>query len=286
MKKILMLSLCSILLVSGLVAFSFGKYSKNLHREFTLKDETLIKARIEFGAGEFILEKTNHDKIIVAAEYDPDYLKYRLNYEPIKGIGEFYLKCKTEEGDIDWDEEKNNCDLSFSPKFPLDLKVEIGAAKADFNFSGLKIKNLDMEIGAANAVVRFDQPNPIKMQTLKLEAGASKLKILGLGNANFEKMRFEGGVGNFVLDFSGELDHSAVVNIELGLGKITIKVPRNFGVKIESEKSFLSHISIDEDDFREVDSNVYQTKNYGKTKGELNLYIEVGMGSVEVERGK
>ena len=287
MKKVVFRLLSLLPLVSLISTILRGEELKKLHQEFPLKGETGIDVQIEFGAGEFNLSKTDQEKIIVKAEYDSENFRYRVDYDPNLKTGEFFLKCRTEDNHrIDWDDKENGCDLTLPSKIPLNLEMEIGAAKSDLDLSGLKIKNFNLEVGAANTVIEFDKPNPVKMKEFKIETGASKLKITGLGNANFERMDFEGGVGNFTLDFSGELKHSAEVNISVGLGKATIKIPKELGVRIESEDSFLSHISIDENEFKEIDSDIYQTRNYGKTKGELNLYIEVGMGSVEIERSR
>jgi hypothetical protein len=85
------------------------------------------------------------------------------------------------------------------------------------------------------------------------------------------------------LDFRGELKHRAYVDIDVGLGSLTILLPENLGVRIKKEGSFLSTFSIDADNFEEVESKAYESENFGKTEGELILDIEIGLGSVEIE---
>jgi hypothetical protein len=73
------------------------------------------------------------------------------------------------------------------------------------------------------------------------------------------------------------------VDIVVVLGSLTILLPENIGVRIRKEDSFLSSFSIDEDEFQEVESNVYESENFGKTEGELIFDIEIGLGSVKIE---
>jgi len=149
--------------------------------------------------------------------------------------------------------------------------------------TGLKIKDLNVDMGAAKGVILFRKPNPEKISRMNIDAGACKLEIEGLGNANFKEMSFDGGVGDFTLDFSGELNHEAFVEIDMGLGRLTILVPDNIGVKIESKDSILSALSIEKDEFDEIEEDVWVNDQYGRTEGELNFNIEVGLGTVDIE---
>jgi hypothetical protein len=73
------------------------------------------------------------------------------------------------------------------------------------------------------------------------------------------------------------------VDIDVELGSLTVLLPENIGVRIRKEDSFLSSFSIDEDEFQEVESNVYESENFGKTEGELIFDIEIELGSVKIE---
>jgi predicted membrane protein len=85
------------------------------------------------------------------------------------------------------------------------------------------------------------------------------------------------------LDFSGDFKHRAYVNIDVGLGSMTILIPKDVGVQIKSESSFLSSVDIDEDDFEEIEDDLYESDNFGQAERELVFDIEVGLGSVEIE---
>jgi hypothetical protein len=260
---------------------------KEVYKEIPLKDEKSLTVRIEFGAGELKIGKNGSKKILEAeVSYDPSYSDFFFDYDKSRGSGELFLGTELEEeegmnlGDL---EDKNYWDLYFTDKIPIQFEIDVGAAESELDFTGLKIRDLDIDIGAAKALIEFRKPNPEKISRMNIGVGASKLEIEGLGNANFKRMDFDGGVGDFTLDFSGELKHQAFVNIDMGLGRLRILLPEDTGVKIESEGSFLSSMSFDRGEFDEIEDNVWVNDEYGETEGELNFEIEVGLGTVDIE---
>ena len=273
-----------------IILFSFVVWAgkrKEVYREVDLKDEKSLRVRIEFGAGELNLNRSDSKKIVEAeVSYDPAYADFFFDYEKSKGEGELFLGTELEEekgvnlGDV---KEKNWWDLSFTDEIPIDFEIDVGAAESELDFTGLRIMGLDLDIGAAKGLIQFRKPNPEKISLFNIDVGASKIEMEGLGNANFERMSFDGGVGDFTLDFSGEFEHRAYVEIDVGLGSLDILVPKHAGVQIRSESSFLSSFSIDKRDFDEIEDDLYESDNFGESKKELIFDIEVGLGSVEVE---
>jgi ferredoxin len=79
-------------------------------------------------------------------------------------------------------------------------------------------------------------------------------------------MKFEGGVGSYILDFSGSLENEVEVDIKVGLGSITISIPDDIGVKIFYEESFISSIDFPKD-IKEKEENK-------ETHGMTNIAFE------------
>ena len=94
-------------------------------------------------------------------------------------------------------------------------------------------------------------------------------------------MEFNGGAGHFTLDFDGELDHRATVEINLGVGQMNIFVPRDIGVKLDCSSCTLASVSVsgafDEED------DVYVNERYGRTDGEILFEISASLATVNVE---
>ena len=67
----------------------------------------------------------------------------------------------------------------------------------------MSLHSLEYRTGASQSRVRFSSMNPVACESLSLEAGAAEFRVTGLANANCRRVRFDGGVGEVTLDFSG-----------------------------------------------------------------------------------
>lgn len=170
--------------------------------------------------------------------------------------------------------------LSLPTDIPVQLDFSVGAGYNDLNMSGLKVSDLNLASGACATKLRFNEPNPISMKKLRLSAGASKLVVEGLGNANFEEMDFSGGASDVLLDFSGSEFHSSKVNVSIGAGSLRIFLPKDAGVKIKYADNFFSSLKLP-DDFTQ-DGEWFYSGNFSKAKNVLELNVSSGVGSVRV----
>jgi hypothetical protein len=261
-----------------------GRSTKILTKKIEMKGEKHITVKMDIGAGTIEL-KRNHTGDILNAEVEYNSREYDvdIDYHRSGDEGKLYLESESRGKGVDLDTEDNYWYLEFCDKIPIRFEIDVGACEADFDFTGLRVDGLDMDLGASSVEVDFRKLNPERISRISIDVGASELEITGLGNANFDRFLFDGGVGDFTLDFSGDFNHRSYVDIDVGLGSLDILVPIDAGVQIRSESSFLSSIDIDEDDFDEVEDDLYESDNFGHTKKELIFDIEVGLGSVEVE---
>jgi hypothetical protein len=182
----------------------------------------------------------------------------------IKGIPNFQEKIE------------NTWDLMLSD-LPMSLTIKAGAYVGDYELGGLSLKNLTVTDGAADVDLNFAQPNKIPMQSFRYETGASSVALNNLANANAETIIFQGGAGNFELDFSGELQNDINVFIETGLCSLTISVPEYQKVEILLEGG-LSNISTRGN--WEISTNNYSLNGDGPT---INITIEMSAGNIVLE---
>jgi len=161
-------------------------------------DEAHLK--ISFGAGELTLSSGAEDMLVEGtATYDIP------NFKP--EISESEGSVEIKQGQVktlNVSDFKNEWDLSLG-ETPMDLEINAGAYKGRYEFGGLALNNLTIKDGASDVDVSFDAPNLTEMSVLRYETGASNVELSGLANANFATMFFNGGAGNYTLDFSGEL---------------------------------------------------------------------------------
>lgn len=169
----------------------------------------------------------------------------------------------------------NEWDLKLG-KDPLDLTVEAGAYEGNIDLSKVPVVRLKITDGASQTTLSFTEPNPVRMDSLTYETGASNVTLEGLGYTDADVINFTGGAGNFELDFSGPLKRDMKVFVEGGLGNITIKVPESTNTRVELSTS-LNTISTKGS--WTVDDNEYRTNGEGPL---LSIEVQVGIGNVNL----
>ncbi len=276
-----------------------GSYAQKMSifsEDVSLEDQESLKVTLRLDGGKVWFTRSAYDKLFsVEVEYNSEKSKPRYIYDEEEPSLYFRLQSKDEEYGDDEDEsfeydhedlniglssvKKTSWDLKFTDKVPLNIHIFAGATKSNLDFTGMMISELNIETGASRTFISFDEPNPIKMEEFNLSLGLAKFRGKHLLNANFEEMNIEGGIGKITLDFTGELKEKSHINIELGISSTTIILPRNVGVKVYAEVSFLT--SFDTNELIEVDTDEYQSSNWGETEGELVIDIEASIGFVE-----
>jgi hypothetical protein len=129
---------------------------------------------------------------------------------------------------------KNTWDLELGGA-PMDLTINAGAYRGEFELGGLSLTGLTVKDGAASVNLSFTRPNLSEMPLLRYETGASTVKLHGLANANFSTMIFNSGAGDYTLDFSGRLKRSATVTISTGLSNLILVIPDGVAANVTVE---------------------------------------------------
>lgn len=283
-KKFLIWLCVLIWLVPG---FADDKEPGRMTLEEPMSREKNMVVFIKFGNGYLDLGPAD-DKMAFEGEFYYKEYKPDVRYEIVGDEGRLDIRFSGDVREED-DESKhidsidklydNEMNLRFSPKIPLDLDMDFGVIKGNLDFSGLQVKNIDIEVGVSKAEINFEKPNKISMESFNIEGGVGKLHMEKLGNANIKGMIFEGGIGSYELDFSGEYQQDLSGSMELGMGKLILYIPRKIGTRISIDRSFLSSVSIDE---AYKDGDVYTNDRWGKSKHSIDLDIETGVGKIEV----
>ena len=250
-------------------------------RSVPLDDAKSVLVQIDFGVGEIDLGKSAEGQLLEAAfTSDMEDVEARVDYRRRGERGLLDLSTDYEEGRLPHD-FKNEWDVGLAGNVPLELELDLGAAEGRFDLTDLAITRLELEVGAAECEVWWNRLNAERLSEIKVDAGASSLSMEGLGFAQFDHLRFEGGLGSFELDFSGDWQRSAEADLEIGLGTLILWVPQDIGVRLVTEKA-LASVHVD----RRFDSRgegIYESDNYADAAIKLDCYVQVGMGSLEVK---
>lgn len=245
-----------------------------------------FEARVEYAAGRLSVFATDADLLYDARlRYDANRYHPRRRWSVEDGRGVLRLEVDgRDDVDVDLEQIRNlgdepgALDLGLSRRVPTDLRLTVGAAEVDLALGGVALRGLDLKIGAAEAEIRFDEPNPVSMGRMKLRAAVASFEALRLGNARFDNLDFEGGVGDVTLDFTGEWDRSAKAHVKMGLGSLQLRLPRDIGVRIR-KRTFLA--AFDADGFRKVDDG-YVSPNWDSAAIRLDIDLEAAFGTIGV----
>lgn len=287
--------------VTGLVVlllFSGSVYAGGIHKEIKRTTEKEVRLKLESSFGTVACSKGDPDKILVFDLRTSDAHKAAadIDYRIKNDIG--YLNLTRESSrrhtlSLNYDDEDEEKDdhlfetgkwyLRLTDAVPLSIDAELGAGRGEFDMTGLDVKEFKMSAGASSTTLKFGEPNPSEIDDLEIKSGVSKFVGEKLGNANFRNMTFEGGVGSYYLDFTGALRHEVDVKVKIGLGAVTIVVPKEIGAKVRYQENWFSNFSIS-GDFDEERKGVYVTPNYSTADGRMNISVESGLGSVKVKR--
>jgi hypothetical protein len=281
MKKRIVLLVCLFSLVLAINTLAGKRVEKNVTIE---KDDIdLLVININLAAGVFEIQTDDIDDIMKAdISYRQDQIDVFTDYEKDDRTGFLELGCDAEWID-DIDTKDNSWDITLSRKYPAEVTLDMGACKTNIDLGGIPIKMLEIDIGAAKGTLDFSQPNPRIADQINIESGAAKFKVKNLGNANFKRLSFDGGIGKFELDFSGKYTHMCRAEISIGLGSMDIYIPRDLPVKIDAESNFLAAVDFDNPDRRgKMEDDYYESDNFRDSDYGLSLEIDIGLGSVNL----
>lgn len=278
------------LAMAGSIAVGVGLLDDAPVREIGRTTEKELKVVLSSTFGSLHISKGEPEKILVASTNNSN-AKMDIEYDVSNRVGYMDITLGETQGDHDRRKgsfkianfEGGKWHLKFSNTVPISFDIELSAGDGDFDLSGLQVKDFTLSTGASDVSLSFDEPNKTFIDNLSIESGVSKFVGRNLGNANFKRFKFQGGVGAYTLDFSGKIANEVDVDVSVGLGVLTIIIPPDVGARLFYEKSWASRLDYGSD-FHTVNDDEYETENYDDAAGKMNIRIDSGLGSIKVKR--
>ncbi|MBI4409934.1 MAG: hypothetical protein HY561_09515 [Gemmatimonadetes bacterium] len=236
--------------------------------------EERLEVDVEYGAGRLSLEPAARGLLYRATmRYDANafrpVIEYRSGHLELGMKGSRNLRGK---------HRASRLQLALGPDVPLDLSISFGAGQADLELGGLRLREADISTGASETSLRFSRPNAERGRSLRLHVGAAEFHAYQLGNANFERVEFEGGVGDILLDFTGDWRGDMAANIDMGLGALTLRLPHGLGVRVTKDtflSSFTAHGLVKR-------GESYYSENWDSARHRLTINIDAALGSIDI----
>jgi len=283
----------AVLAVHTVACAQSASQEESTQREIGRTTERELKINLSTSFGSVIVSRGEPEKMLVIdssprLKNDP---RVSVDYTIRNRVG--YLDLTLGEHTKEMEGKKSSFKISsfdggkwyvkLSDAVPISFDVQLGVGKGDFDLSGLQVKDFNLSTGASDVTLAFDEPNKSSIENISIESGLSKFDGRNLGNARFKRFRFQGGVGAYTLDFGGDVNSEVDVDIEVGLGVLTLYVPSAVGAKVLYEKSWGSRLDCAQD-FSSNNDNEYVSENYQSAAGKMNIRIDAGLGSVKIRR--
>ncbi|MEX0907006.1 MAG: hypothetical protein WD054_01650 [Gemmatimonadota bacterium] len=248
---------------------------RTLSQSRQVAGERELRTDIEYAAGTLRISSAPEGTLYrVNLRYDADVLEPNVGYAGNRlrvGMDGASLKHR---GDM----KGGQLDVELGTGVPLDLNVQFGAAEADLQLGGLRIRKASISTGASTGSLTIAQPNAEVCRELKIEVGAARFEATQLGNLNAERIEVRGGVGEVVLDFGGDWRRDLTGTVTIGLGTLTLKLPTGLGVRIR--KGGLLAPFDGQGLVKRGD--LYFSEDWDTAQYKLSLDVDAALGSVRV----
>ncbi|MBI4446358.1 MAG: hypothetical protein HY645_10660 [Acidobacteria bacterium] len=252
----------------------------DLRKNEPRRDEERISASVHIGVGVLQIEPGDPTQAYeLNLEYNREAFNPRLEWRSenrqgrldlsLAGVGRSVRRIS-----------RTRLNLRLNPEIPLRLEARTGVGGSHIDLSGMSVESVNLQSGVGENDLTMLTPNRTVCDRLDIESGVGALEITGLGNFSFNRFHFKGGVGGSVLDFSGQWARVGEVEIEVGVGGTSIRLPRDLGVEMQVAKSLLS--GIDMEGFQKREGR-YVSDNFERSAKKVRLQIKSGIGGIKVQ---
>lgn len=238
--------------------------------------ENTLRVDVEYGAGTLRLGPAPAGQLYRASvRYDADAFQPRVAFSGNR----LRVRLEGQENIRGRNLRESLLDLKLSPDVPVDLRVAFGAADAAIDLGGIRIRNGHIQTGASRTLLNVTSPNAEECERFEIEVGAAKFEGTRLANLNARRFTLRGGVGEVILDFTGEWKRDMSAKVEMGLGSLTVRLPRGLGVRV-TKGGLLAPFDAQELIKR---GDTYYSENFERAEHKLDLDIGAALGSIRVE---
>lgn len=254
-----------------------GQSWRTVTQSRRVSNERSLDVAVTYGAGQFRVRPAESGVLYrLELRYDED------TFDPVNEYWNGRLRVGIDGGDrkirVGKGESAGNLDLSLAVDVPMDLNLEFGAVKADLDLGGLALTDLRMVTGASETLIDVSEPNPVSLGTAKMQVGAAQFHARRLGNLNAERIDMDAGVGDIILDFTGDWQRDARVDVNLGIGSLELRFPVGLGVRLKKD-SFLTTIDPQELVKR---GDYYYSADWDEADWQVDIDVDAALGKVSV----
>jgi hypothetical protein len=165
-------------------------------------------------------------------------------------------------------------DEKWDPTVDWSVTDGVGRLKIDQSGSGsVSVFDLDDIKNDWNLNLSDEIPTSLDVE---LGAGESTLNV---GSLALTDLDVDTGAGDTTIDLTGDWDNDLDAAVEAGAGQVTIRVPADVGVRIETDTGI---VDVDHSGLTK-DGDVYTNDAYGVSDVTLTINVDAGIGELNLE---
>ena len=254
-----------------------GQADARMQASRQIGNESELTVSVEFGAGEFELRPADPGQLYrMQLRYDEE------AYDPVHELSGNQLSIGVDGRDgFNGNSSSGELRLALSDRIPMDLDLELGAVRTDIELGGLRLRSLELSTGASETDLRVSTPNPVSMTSVQFEVGAASFEATDLGRLNAETVTIEAGVGEVQLDFGGLQRPETRVSVEMGLGRLEIRIPIDVGIYL-TRSTFLVPL---EAPGLVREGEAYVSPGWEASPVKVYLDVDAAFGALSILRG-
>jgi len=241
----------------------------------SLGSENDLRVNVEYGAGTLTLASAPSGTLYRAdLHYDRAVFTPRMEYD----AGRLRVGMSSASNVRGRNIRGGELEVQVTPDLPVDLNLQFGAADATLDLGGIRVRRLELQTGASRTHLTIPTQNQEIVEQAEFHVGAARFEATGLGNLNAPRLVVKGGVGDIILDFTGAWPANMDARVEMGLGSLTLRLPRGLGVQVNRSGALTS---FDAQELVRRD-NSYFSEGFSDAERRLVLTLEAALGRVRV----
>ncbi|MCD6116592.1 hypothetical protein J7K93_06230 [bacterium] len=272
-----------VFLVIGLDAFAGNGDLKQYRETFDLAGSDKYEIFIDVDAAEVSVAKyAGIKQVSVFMEYEDEIFRERVRFQPEKGRLKIILK--SHKSIFKNKDTHARVEILLPSDVNLFVDARIKAGEINMDLGGISMKELTLRNWAGETSITFDEPNPVIMDFLDINVKVGEMSVENLGNARAKEIDINSGIGELIVDFSGDLVDGTRAKLDLDIGEVSITMPDNAGVKMKIGGffKFLSAKDIDPDFYRR--GAYYYSDDFESQKKKIYVKVTPGLGELSITR--
>ena len=288
MRKILILFIIFCITIIN----AKSDYYKNLEYQYNIKKYDRLRVYLDCSIGNLVMKPSNNKYIITGnIDYNSTLAKPIVKLTNKNNISRLDLKIKADKiiksdnkslvnSLIEDGNDNYKINFEMPTKMSTDMNLNFGLGKVDLDFSGIRIAQLVMNCGLSDVTLINTKSNIINCENIHISTGISDFNSTGLGNFNSTNYSFDVGMGSAEIDMSGSANKNSNLKIDVTVGSLELKLPKNTNIELLIEKNMLSSINVK--GLISSGDGKYTSKDIRERWSTMKIEISVGLGSADI----